>query len=226
MSDYISGIFNYCDRWCERCAFTQRCRLFADEKKFEEKAREWSAFWEALEKAGCDLSQPGPVTQSDDAPRLKRRKRRRKKDDLLKAAEAYMDVAHAWLKAHNDQAEANTESAGGIAFADVFDVISWYHMQIFVKLTRAASGLRAAEKVKPWEEDELAEIDRYDANGSAKVALIGIERSLGAWTTLRTTFNRDDETVRGAVEQLARLRRAVDTRFPDGRLFHRPGFDD
>ena len=26
---FIVGIFNYCDRWCERCPFTSRCRLFA-----------------------------------------------------------------------------------------------------------------------------------------------------------------------------------------------------
>jgi hypothetical protein len=27
---FIVGIFNYCDRWCERCEFTSRCRVFAD----------------------------------------------------------------------------------------------------------------------------------------------------------------------------------------------------
>ena len=26
---FIPGIFNYCDRWCERCPQTARCRLFA-----------------------------------------------------------------------------------------------------------------------------------------------------------------------------------------------------
>jgi len=25
---YITGIFNYCDYWCDRCAFTRRCRSF------------------------------------------------------------------------------------------------------------------------------------------------------------------------------------------------------
>ena len=35
---FILGIFNYCDRWCQRCAFTNRCRVFADtaEIEFEE----------------------------------------------------------------------------------------------------------------------------------------------------------------------------------------------
>lgn len=34
--DFISGIYNYCDRWCERCAFTGRCRVFADESQASE----------------------------------------------------------------------------------------------------------------------------------------------------------------------------------------------
>ena len=25
----IPGIYNYCDRWCERCAFTSRCSNYA-----------------------------------------------------------------------------------------------------------------------------------------------------------------------------------------------------
>src|SRR5260370_32340413 len=30
--DFISGIYNYCDRWCERCPFTSRCFLYATER--------------------------------------------------------------------------------------------------------------------------------------------------------------------------------------------------
>ena len=25
---YIVGIHNYCDRWCERCQFTEQCRIY------------------------------------------------------------------------------------------------------------------------------------------------------------------------------------------------------
>lgn len=31
MNKLIPGIFNYCDRWCERCNYTDRCRLFQSE---------------------------------------------------------------------------------------------------------------------------------------------------------------------------------------------------
>jgi hypothetical protein len=29
---YIDSIFNYCDRWCERCAFTAKCRNYESSK--------------------------------------------------------------------------------------------------------------------------------------------------------------------------------------------------
>jgi len=30
---FIAGIYNYCDRWCEHCAFRFRCFLYAKEEK-------------------------------------------------------------------------------------------------------------------------------------------------------------------------------------------------
>ena len=32
---FIVGIYNYCDRWCEACQFTSRCRSFSNRAKFE-----------------------------------------------------------------------------------------------------------------------------------------------------------------------------------------------
>lgn len=35
---FIVGIYNYCDYWCEHCAFTRRCRNFADKSELEREA--------------------------------------------------------------------------------------------------------------------------------------------------------------------------------------------
>ena len=35
----IAGIFNYCDRWCERCSFTSRCSIYEDESAFDPEQR-------------------------------------------------------------------------------------------------------------------------------------------------------------------------------------------
>jgi hypothetical protein len=45
--DYIDSIFNYCDRWCERCAFTSRCRSFAMSEN--EPSTDGPELWEYLD---------------------------------------------------------------------------------------------------------------------------------------------------------------------------------
>jgi hypothetical protein len=130
-------------------------------------------------------------------------------------------------------------------------VIAWHHFQINVKLARATQGrLEAeAEAAENWDADEedasewdtgsdwqedsdeeedidLEEIHLHDANGSAKVALIGIERSIGAWTILRDAYPREDAQIQDFQRRLARLRRMLDAALPDARSFRRPGFDD
>ena len=57
-TDFIAGIYNYCDRWCERCAFTARCLVFAREKKyFGDKAEhdlKSDAFWKTMTEIFSD----------------------------------------------------------------------------------------------------------------------------------------------------------------------------
>ena len=36
---FISGIYNYCDRWCERCRMTQRCFLYYQDSRREAEHR-------------------------------------------------------------------------------------------------------------------------------------------------------------------------------------------
>lgn len=49
---FISGIFNYCDRWCERCSFTSRCINFAlsEEEYADPETRDMNneKFWNKL----------------------------------------------------------------------------------------------------------------------------------------------------------------------------------
>ena len=51
--DLISGIYNYCDRWCERCPLSSRCLLYATEQADEDDSPESrdiqnEAFWRKL----------------------------------------------------------------------------------------------------------------------------------------------------------------------------------
>src|SRR5688500_4274409 len=46
----IPGIYNYCDRWCERCYFTERCAVYEDEDNASPESKDITnkAFWDRL----------------------------------------------------------------------------------------------------------------------------------------------------------------------------------
>jgi len=59
--NFISGIYNYCDRWCERCIYTDKCMNFATgkqirleiekNKKREKSIEENKIFWDQVNKS-------------------------------------------------------------------------------------------------------------------------------------------------------------------------------
>jgi len=49
-SNMISGIHNWCDRWCERCPFVSRCAVGAADAALPSEAKDMNneAFWKVL----------------------------------------------------------------------------------------------------------------------------------------------------------------------------------
>jgi hypothetical protein len=48
---FIPGVYNYCDRWCERCTLSSRCRVFQHNQAFEAATAAGFTVERALEKA-------------------------------------------------------------------------------------------------------------------------------------------------------------------------------
>jgi hypothetical protein len=126
------------------------------------------------------------------------------------------------------------------ALSDAVEVIRWYQYQIQVKAMRAvSSSLNEHDEEIEWNEedvwvpefegenDEEEDMGEYqkDSDGSAKVALIGVDRSIAAWSRMFTIFPTQEDSLLPILVHLERLRRAIERRFPDARAFVRPGFD-
>jgi hypothetical protein len=106
--------------------------------------------------------------------------------------------------------------------SEFVDVIRWYQHFIYVKLSRAI-GSRASEEL---ETDEELRAFPKDSEGSAKIALIAMDRSIAAWSGLRTALGPDDaDGILDLLAQLAAIRRETEKLFPGARAFKRPGFD-
>jgi len=241
-SDFISGIYNYCDRWCERCPFTARCLVYASDdegqdhdpqsrdinnaafwRKLEEifrETREMIAQW--AEEAGVDLN------EIDEASSARREKRRTKaaQDSLALAAKNYAFTVDDWFRKCDEiigghdgpRLERQLEETERILEAR--EVISWYQYQIAVKIMRALSSRHDENR---WPDDENF---GNDSDGSAKVALIGIDRSVSAWRLMQIAVPEQDESIVQLILSLESLRQKVERRFPNARGFIRPGFDE
>lgn len=222
---FIVGIFNYCDRWCETCAFTSRCRLFADVARLEAKLD--PGLKEVVEAPPLpeDLPQPMPhwmaemIQDMNDAANepdaatdtLGARPAPPPEHRTIEArADNYCTRTHAWLRArpHSESSPDPREP---------LSVINWFHMQILVKIHRALSGL--AEGM--WDDDWPR-----DCDGSAKVALLGIERSHAAWLDLVDRRTVTPAQAAPFIEDLAWLSEALEGVFPNARTFVRPGLDE
>jgi hypothetical protein len=219
----IVGIFNYCDRWCERCAFTSCCRLFRDQAEFEaaldptlkpvvdalplapdvEPIPAWPQ--ERIAEANAACANPAP----DDEWQRIRPRVASEHQSIIARANDYAERTSRWLAA--------AARCGAAAGDDPIDVIAWFHFFISVKAKRALTM---------WPDDDAA--DRMvpsDHDGSAKVALLGIERSHAAWLTLVERGLPAGEA-NAFIADLVWLSDALDSARPQARAFIRPGFDE
>ncbi len=241
--DLISGIYNYCDRWCERCPLTSRCLVYATEKEDDDSSQTHDltneAFWRKLgtifqetrdmiadwaREAGIDLNR---AEEEDDPVQRKRKRQQVDNHPLACAGKRYANDASDWFRHLDQVVEVNDSQAGesdvesNERLEDAREVIQWYQYQIAVKTMRALSA-RIDEREPDRENAEFPK----DSDGSAKVALIGIDRSIAAWRLMQLSLPERESSIVPLILQLERLRQRIEKVFPEAREFVRPGFDE
>lgn len=252
----VSGIFNTCDKWCERCEMTHRCRLALDEATVDAMTADGSdkaAAWEALlrgydgvrdevegagEDGAAELFGFDPSLDTEDfAEEEARRERAAANHPCAKGGREYGMRCHEFLESEQtseafssrgwkleDLQGRNSPAGAGELAGQVWDalqVLGFYSFQIGVKLQRAADGL--GEEVDP----EIEALPDYvpDAECSAKVALMGIDRSLAAWAVVREAVPGLAEAIFRLMLDLDAVRRVTEQTFPGARELKRPGFE-
>jgi hypothetical protein len=137
---------------------------------------------------------------------------------ICRAAKSYSKMVEDWFREIERLFfEAAIVANDGVNLEEAFEVIRWYQYFIAAKVTRAIQG-------KMEEEEERCDEFPSDSDGSAKIALIAIDRSIGAWAVI-PHYNPYAEGVLEIISFLDRLRQAVEETFPRARSFIRPGFD-
>jgi hypothetical protein len=262
--DLISGIYNYCDRWCERCPFTSRCLVFATEKAdgaFDDSEIDDlnnAKFWQKLESTFQEVRQmivdwaeeEGIDLESlESETGIAEREQQRvdaKGHQLSLLARQYTAMAQQWFenelaieqRVHDDLTGTASSSEENIDVSDAIDVVRWYQFFIPSKIFRALMALErqtsdeelvgdnASTTAAPDDDEMLTEAIGNHAEGSAKIALIAIDRSVNAWHVLQFSLPAKTDSIVPMLVELERLRQATEKTFPRARDFIRPGFDE
>ncbi len=238
--DLIPGIYNYCDRWCERCTYTSRCLQFqveSEEIQSGDALRDFDAlnvrFWqdmgealiqamrlikEMAEQEGIDSEDLHKETVFSEP--LKSIQLTAREHPCANAALVYSGMVNEWFAAVDEfsEAEESLLTNHPLFLDEHLQVIRHYQYFIYPKIVRAIEGRMsdpAAAKHEP----------QSDAHGTAKITLIAIDRSLAAWSVLYAEYPAHEDKTLSILIHLDRLRRSLEVVFPAARAFVRPGFD-
>jgi hypothetical protein len=262
--DFISGIYNYCDRWCERCPLTTRCLVYATEQADEvsvdpeshdiNSAKFWSRMESIFQEAHdmiLELAEEAGLDREifeAEADSLDREQHRQeaKQHELSLSARRYAEMVERWFteefaveeSVHDDTTGKSKNMEDDIDVSDAMEVIRWYQFFAAAKVYRALMGLedKIIEDAKATDDamtgDELADDESQfsvvgdDADGSAKIALIAIDRSSSAWRVMQSSLPEKADSIKPILLELERLRRTTEKVFPNAHDFIRPGFDE
>ena len=251
--ELISGIYNYCDQWCERCPMTSRCLTFltmqaedADDPPLLEDDPEsvlrylgenlqtaMEMLTDLAEESGVDLS------FEDEEAKTWRQERDRlteeiRQSPLSKMAYQYIESGTAWVNTCNDlmkskDVEINTSLRIGLPqeatlksleeIKDALETVTFYIHLIYIKLLRAQESSH---------DSSIGDDDENfinDADATAKLVLVCLDRSIDAWQTLLSHFPDEEESLFPLLSLLQRLRTMTEMEFPKARSCKRPGLD-
>lgn len=249
-TELIPGIYNHCDAWCERCLFTSRCRSFqiqsdtglakpmnAGPDLVRQLTDALNLTKQYIDNLSRTSEQAGPDAPTDPHKQALETAvvsgpTNAGKHIITELANAYLSQTGVWFNNEKSLLEqAGKQQLRAVelglcteqeampmlyALKDAWEMIRWYRTLIPVK---AQSALRAL--TDPADDVKL---NTYHL-GKAKLVLVSIDRSLLAWQTLLLHYPEKTDDLLDLLALLSRLRRKMETLFPNARGFQRPGLD-
>jgi hypothetical protein len=219
----IPGIYNYCDEWCSYCPSTTRCLVY---RLRQTDAACGLTTCEGVPEPGLNetIEEGRPVPVMDARGTFELEGAMLAHGEVRATFEDLDDPLDNLAFEHAADANRLLRARGWMPPPDdrwrprptQLDVIAWYHVMIAVKIHRAVVGGTLAAVARSGSISA-------DVNGSAKVALVGIDRSRTALRHL--PLGEGARAIGRMLGRLDRFASAVEERFPEARSFTRPGLD-
>lgn len=137
--------------------------------------------------------------------------------DIIRVCLIYEDMADQCLERIFDMLDVKDKKSLTDRVDEAMEVVNWYLDLIQAKMRRALYGY--------YYQKSFGRKESEDYNGSAKVALIAIVRSIENWKIVREAWTEFDLEIGHMLVALEQLQQDVMKQFPKARDFQRPGFE-
>lgn len=250
-NEFIDGIHNYCDRWCEHCDYTRVCRVFHDTEKgrrrHERRGEDPTSLDIAMKDVGRNLAKAhrllarfakregvnlDDLAKEGAADRSWRVRPKRQDRPLIKQADKLMlgcrDLLDAMRPQFGDEADGVNQRAGFMDVSGEADSLNRvrgaFEMICWDHMLIAVKLRRALEGVAEAEQDDedMRDLHAYDSAGSAAVVRRSLQRTQAA---LQIIYDWDEALRDRVIDLLVtaeRLLRGIESRIPDCRTFTFP----
>jgi len=224
---FIHGICNFSDRWCDRCTMTSRCMSFAYRQQIKGVDIDLAnndlknvRFWNAINE----------VLNNDSASKITNLKIDTTELSIVEIAAKYKTAIENWLADNSSILEEKAKltvlrygESEQITFAESIEIIKRYSSLIQNKIERSLKDLDE-RKVNPDLEDKL---NPYRDNvGSAKVTAIVIDRSVATFLLILNELEDSSKEIKDFIKVLLQIKNQIEQIFPGVMQFVRPGFDE
>ncbi|MCB0823038.1 MAG: hypothetical protein KDC09_10095 [Bacteroidales bacterium] len=254
--DFIPGIYNYCDSWCERCLYTSRCMNFAmgqsiekeieKGKRIERSMEENKEFWQQIDQTMNEAAelideefqikevwQENTFEEDDDddneaMEEFEAIRKKAEEHEMSAVSQKYMMLTHKWLKEmkndlvqdYDEETDQFSCSYPGLTdeelkqLTEAVELVRWFHTLISVKIRRAITS-----QIEEENDGDMFEGFPKDSEGSAMVALKGVNASISGWTFLYKVIKPEAKTIKSFLHMLWWLKTNLENKFPGALTF-------
>lgn len=246
---FIPGIYNYCDRWCERCQYINRCHIGSDDKVLqmelkmelaENDEEEQNVIFDHLKDSLADVKNlikeqieiSGKSWQEflkdiEENPYVPPAPTKHQ-EQLETLALDYGKWVSEWRAQNNSYFQEENMMELVLTSEKnperlIHEINEAFQIIQYYQFFIGAKIHRMIHgKLEHWEDDDPIQNDWH---GSAKISIVAIEKSQKAWLQLSNFFPDLADSILDNLAWLDRVKRGVLKEVPDALGFVRPGFD-
>lgn len=231
---FIYGIDHFCDNWCKRCSFTDRCQHFTSMNDIDKKVsrqnddqddssqmdedQEYDEIGDELDDEFSDVGRDDDYGSGEDFFSSSQKANRH---PLTQLSYQYSANTRSWLEQKEKGLYKNLTH--WIAKGKSDEMIKAHELLIiYLILLHYNVKFTVALYYDMLENKHV----RQEMNGNAKLLLVSIDRSLDEWRILKRNQKQDSDFIRQREQELEVMRLEIEKLFPDARNFIRPGLDE